>query len=194
LVVFTSGFGSTLVRPIFRLDMASEFSSYRPGDREDFDRLYRESYHRILYTLLAVLRNREAAEDCAQETFVRAYRAWSRWKADAPAEAWLHRIALNTASSFRRAERRRGFGSILRQREPETDLEPHGESHILLAVRRLPPRDAALIVLRHLHGYSNREIAAALNLPESTISSRLVSARRTLQRELRVDDLVTRGG
>ena len=50
----------------------------------------------------------------------------------------------------------------------------------------------ALIVLRHHHGYSNREIAAALGLPESTISSRLVAAKRRLKQELRLDDVVTR--
>lgn len=142
---------------------------------------------------MGILRDREAAEDCAQETFVRAYRAWKRWKPEAPPEAWLHRIALNVAASYRRKERRRGLGAILRRGEPPpTDLDTHGASELLVALRRLPPRDAALIVLRHHHGYSNREIAAALGIPESTISSRLAAAKRKLQRELRLDDVVTR--
>src|SRR5205085_6601921 len=130
-----------------------DFTSYRPGDREDFDRLYQESYHRIVYTLLGILRDREAAEDCAQETFVRAYRAWKRWKPEAPPEAWLHRIALNVATSYRRSERRRGLGAILRRETPPADLDPHVASELLVALRRLPPRDAALIMLRHHHGY-----------------------------------------
>jgi len=71
--------------------MTDDSTRYRPGDREDFDRLYRESYHRIVYTLLGILRDRKAAEDCSQDTFVRAYRAWKRWKPEAPPEAWLHR-------------------------------------------------------------------------------------------------------
>jgi RNA polymerase sigma-70 factor (ECF subfamily) len=174
--------------------MTEDSTSYRPGDRQDFDRLYRESYHRILYTLMGILRDREAAEDCAQETFVRAYRAWRRWKPEAPPEAWLHRIALNIATSHRRKERRR-VGAVLRPGgPPPTDLGPDGASELLAALRRLPARDAALIVLRHHHGYSNREIAAALAMPESTISSRLVAAKRKLQRELHLDDVVTRPG
>jgi RNA polymerase sigma factor (sigma-70 family) len=173
--------------------MTEDSTSYRPGDRQDFDRLYRESYHRILYTLMSILREREAAEDCAQDTFVRAYRAWRRWKPEAPPEAWLHRIALNVATSYRRKERRRGVGAVLRRAEsPSADLDRGSPSDLLLALRRLPARDAALIVLRHHHGYSNREIAAALGVPESTVSSRLVAAKRRLQRELRVDDIVTR--
>jgi DNA-directed RNA polymerase specialized sigma24 family protein len=51
--------------------------------------------------LLAVLRDHPAAEDCAQETFVRAYRSWKDWKPDAPAEAWLHRIALEIRTWLR---------------------------------------------------------------------------------------------
>jgi RNA polymerase sigma-70 factor, ECF subfamily len=171
--------------------MSDGLASYQPGDRQDFDRLYRDSYHRILYTLLAILRDREAAEDCAQETFVQAYRAWRRWTPDAPAEAWLHRIALNTAASYRRKERRRGLASIIsRDETPPSDLDPHGVSDVLIALRRLPARDAALIVLRHMHGYSNRELAHALGVPESTISSRLAAAKGKLQRELRPGEVV----
>ena len=48
------------------------------------------------------------------------------------------------------------------------------------ALRRLPAREAALVVLRYSHGYSNREMAVALGLPESTVSSRLAAARRHL--------------
>ena len=172
--------------------MSEDAASYRPGDRQDFDRLYQESYHRILYTLMSILGDREAAEDCAQETFVRAYRAWRRWKPEAPAEAWLHRIAVNVAASYRRKERRRGPGADFRPGgSPPTDPDPHRSSDLLVALAHLPARDAALIVLRHHHGYSNREIAAALDVAESTISSRLVAAKEKLRRELRLDDVVT---
>jgi DNA-directed RNA polymerase specialized sigma24 family protein len=51
---------------------------------------------------------------------------------------------------------------------------------ILREMRRLPAKQAAALVLRHLHGYTNREIAAALVAPESPIASRLMEAKRTL--------------
>jgi RNA polymerase sigma-70 factor (ECF subfamily) len=163
-----------------------ESPEYRPGVREDFDRLFRESYRRILYTLMGILRDPDAAEECTQEAFVRAYRAWDRWKPEAPAEAWLHRIALNVAISYRRRERRRGLGELVRRlgraRADEHDPEP--TTGLAEGLRRIPPRDAALIILRYHHGYTNREIAAALGAPESTIASRLASAKRRLQAEL----------
>jgi RNA polymerase sigma-70 factor (ECF subfamily) len=163
---------------------------YRPGNPADFERLYQESYSRLLYVLLAILRDRPAAEDCLQEAAARAFSAWPRWKPDAPAEAWLHRIALNVAFRYRRRERLREAGELIRRLgrpRPETSVEDLGTGgQLFTALRKLPPGDAAVILLRHHHGYSNREIATSLGLPESTISSRLVTAKRRL-REL-LDD------
>jgi IS30 family transposase len=51
----------------------------------------------------------------------------------------------------------------------------------------LKPADRALLILRHYHGYSNREIAVALNRPESTISARLVKARGRLRSVLQAE-------
>ena len=52
---------------------------------------------------------------------------------------------------------------------------------MLAAMKKLPPKQAAALVLRHFHGYSNREIAAALGVPEQTVASRLGAARKHLQ-------------
>src|SRR5438270_1776694 len=88
---------------------------YRPGDRSDFDRLYQASYPRLVRTLFALLGDVAAAEDCVQDAFVQAYKAWARWRPDAPAEAWLHRIALNQAHSYRRRQRIREAGELVRR-------------------------------------------------------------------------------
>ena len=162
--------------------------AYRPGSVEDFDRLYRASYPRLVRTLTAVLRDPAAAEDCVQEAFVRAFKAWSRWKPDAPAEAWLHRIALNVATSHRRYQKLREVGEILRRfGRPELEADPAAmadRADLLGALRRLPPEQAAAIVLRHYHGYTNREIGAAVGIPERTVASRLSVARQRLQKAL----------
>jgi RNA polymerase sigma-70 factor (ECF subfamily) len=160
-----------------------EGAPYVPGSDADFDRLYRESYTRILATLRAMLRNPADAEDCAQEAFVSAYRAWSSWKPDAPAEAWLHRVAVNVAISHRRRERLRQPVEIIRRLgrpAPPPDPTQDPTSALLGALRQIGPAQAAVVVLRHLHGYSNREIAAAIGAAESTISSRLATAKARL--------------
>lgn len=161
---------------------------YRPGSQADFDRLYRDSHGRIVGTLTGILRDPGAAEECAQETFLRAFRAWARWRPDAPAEAWLHRIALNVAGSYRRREGLRSLPSLLRL-VGRPDHAPASEDRtahtdLVVALRRMPMRQAAIVVLRHHHGYSNREIATALGVPESTVASRLAAAKQRLRAEL----------
>jgi RNA polymerase sigma-70 factor, ECF subfamily len=162
---------------------------YKPGSVEDFDRLYRSSFNRILYTLYGILGDRAAAEDCAHDAFVRAFKAWKTWKPDAPAEAWLHRIAINVAYSHLRQERIREVGELVRRLGRPSPGEDPAEiaegSELFSALRKLPPDQAAAVVLRHHHGYTNREIAFALGAPESTIASRLAKGKERLREELR---------
>jgi RNA polymerase sigma-70 factor (ECF subfamily) len=161
---------------------------YKPGSEADFERLYRSSYNRVLGTLIGILASRAAAEDCVQDAFERAYRSWSSWRGDAPAEAWLHRIAINTAISHQRYERMREVGQVIRRLgrpAPSPDPATMAErSDLFRALRKLPPKQAAAIVLRHHHGYTNREIAAALDIPERTVASRLAAAKERLRKVL----------
>jgi len=150
---------------------------YAPGSRDDFDRLYRDSYTRIYRTMLAVLADPMAAEDCTQDAFVSAFRAWDRWRPDAPAEAWLHRIAINAAVSYQRKSRLRTIGAILlRLGRPVAGPDPGQlalDHDLAAALRKLSPKLRAALVLRHYHGYTNREIAAATGVSERTVNKRL---------------------
>ena len=145
----------------------------------------------MLGTLTGVLGDRAAAEDCTQEAFVRAYRSWKAWRGDAPAEAWVHRIAINTAISHQRYERMREVGQVLRRLgRPAPPADPAAlaeRSDLFKALRKLPPKQAAAIVLRHHHGYTNREIGAALGVPERTVASRLAAAKDQLRKALERD-------
>jgi RNA polymerase sigma-70 factor, ECF subfamily len=159
--------------------------TYRPGLREDFDRLYRNAYPRVYRTLVVILGDPDEAEDCTQDAFVKAFQAWKRWRPDAPAEAWIHRIAVNRAISYRRTARLRSVGEILRRLgRPAASTDPaHVATRpdLLTALRAIPPKLAAAIVLRYYHGYNNREIAAALGVSERTIGTRLNQAAARLR-------------
>ncbi|HVB78020.1 MAG TPA: sigma-70 family RNA polymerase sigma factor [Candidatus Nitrosotalea sp.] len=160
---------------------------YRAGDGEDFDRLYRATYDRVFRTVYSLSESAAEAEDCTQEAFLRAFRAWKDWNQDAPAEAWLHRVAINVAISQRRRRRLREVGELVRRLgrpEPADPSELALDGPLLSELRRLPTKQAAALVLRHLHGYSNREIALALGINESTVASRLMSAKRALRARL----------
>jgi RNA polymerase sigma-70 factor (ECF subfamily) len=159
---------------------------YRPGVKEDFDRLYRATYQRVFATLVMILRNPTAAEDAAQEAYLRAFRGWKRWKRDAPAEAWIYRIALNVAFTHRRRERLHEVGEVLRRlgRPQEANPAEMADHDLVRELRALAPKQAAVLLLRHLHGFTNREIAAAMKIPERTVASRLAAAKVRLRSRL----------
>ena len=160
-------------------------SAYQPGSEADFERLYQTSYGRILGTLTAMLGDRAAAEDCCQDAFERAYKKWASWQPIAPAEAWVHRIAINAAVSYRRKMKLREVGEVIRRMgRPEGPPDPQDQIErrdLAEALAKLPPKQAAAIVLRHYHGYTNRAIAQALGIPERTVASRLAIAKQRLR-------------
>jgi RNA polymerase sigma-70 factor (ECF subfamily) len=163
--------------------------TYQAGNEADFERLYNASYGKILGTVTAMLGDRAAAEDCVQDAFERAYKKWPTWEPIAPAEAWVHRIAINAAVSYTRKMRIREVGELIRRigrpglaPDPQV-LAENGD--LAAALAKLPPKQAAAIVLRHYHGYTNRAIAQALDIPERTVASRLAVAKARLREMLK---------
>src|SRR5207248_3268879 len=165
-----------------------ELTTYQAGNEADFERLYQASYGKILGTLTAMLGDRAAAEDCAPDPFERAYKKWPTWQPIAPAEAWVHRIAVNAAVSYKRKMKLREVGEVIR-RIGRPGLAPDPQvlaesSDLAAALAKLPPKQAAVIVLRHYHGYTNRAIAQALGIPERTVASRLAVAKGRMRQML----------
>src|SRR3989442_13651503 len=170
-------------------DNREQKPKYSPGNEADFERLYQASYGKILGTLTAMLGDRAAAEDGAQDAFERAYRKWSTWKPIPPPEPWVHRIAINAAVSYQRKMRLREVGEVIRRiGRPELAPDPQNlveRRDLAEALAKLPPKQAAAIVLRHYHGYTNRAIAQSLGIPERTVASRLAVAKDRLRVMLR---------
>ena len=166
----------------------AEQTVYQPGSAEDFDRLYQAAYPKLLRTVYAVLGDHAAAEDCVQDAFVRAFKAWPRFRPEKPPEAWLHSIAINGAISYRRKLRLRQVGELLRRLgRPGNEPDPAEaviSREVVAALARLPVRESAAFVLRHYHGYNNREIAQATGVSERTVGARLAQARLRLIRYL----------
>jgi RNA polymerase sigma-70 factor, ECF subfamily len=165
------------------------------GDGRAFAEIVRR-YQRAMYRLAyGFVRSPADADDVAQETFVRAYRALGRFRVGEPLYPWLARIASNTALSQLRSRRRR----------PETPLEPLLEAgrqwgtdddpadraaseeqarHLREAMAELKPEHQAVLVLRVVEDLSYDEIAKALAVPAGTVMSRLSRARAELKAKL----------
>ena len=155
---------------------------------------------RIVNYLTRLVRDRDRAEDLAQETFVRLYQHRDRYREVGQLAAFLFRIATNlVASEERRKKRWRLLRPVLVRDDaaadgvatapPRHDPEDHAlaaeERHVVTrAISRLPLDFRAPLVLREIEGLSYRDIAEALDLSEGTVKSRLHRARALLEAEL----------
>ena len=150
------------------------------GTERLFERMVHEHQHRVFALGLALTGNRHDAEEVAQDTFLRAYRALVTYPPDRIRELkqkpWLHRIALNVVRNRARGVRPR----LVELNGSEPDHAPGPEAGFLLkaemdalAVRvaALPPRYREAVVLRHVQELSYEEAADALGQPVGTVKS-----------------------
>ncbi len=152
------------------------------GEEAAFAKLF-DLYHApITGYLYRLVGDREVANDLAQDTFLKAYRALERTGPELNFRAWLYRIATNTALSYhrrRRLVRWLPFGAAMP--EPGGDMqlaETVGERELIdAALRRITPSQASLLLLRHQQGLSLEELAAALGVAPNAAKARLFRAR-----------------
>ena len=142
------------------------------GSAPDVEALFRAHWPRAFRAAYLVVHDAAAAEDIAQESFLAALRALDRFDRRRPFGPWLHRIVVNRAIDWTRARQLRAEAELGETRAAPPEAEPL-DGTLLAALAALPPDHRAVIVLRHLLGYTPGEIARALDLPRGTVNSRL---------------------
>jgi RNA polymerase sigma-70 factor (ECF subfamily) len=151
---------------------------------EDLMRTHQEPVFRLAYLLLG---DPDEAEDVAQETFLRAYKALDGFHTERPLRPWLLRIASNLAHN-----RHRSIGRYLAaltrfaQQDPDriksTTIQPKDDSHTLWqAVKKLTMPFQEVIYLRYFLDMSESEMADTLSVPAGTVKSRLHRALSRLR-------------
>ncbi len=133
----------------------------------------------------SLLGNLADAEDAVQEAMLKAYRGAAGFRGGASVSTWLYRILVNTCYDFIRRNRRRPEGPM----PAEIALGGEGGDHALriaieMALKRLEPRERSAFLLCEVEGFSHREAAEILEVPESTSRSLLFRAKRRLQKTL----------
>jgi RNA polymerase sigma-70 factor (ECF subfamily) len=130
-----------------------------------------------------ILRDTSAAEDVAQETFMRAFRAAHKMDPGEGVRAWLYRIAVNTAlNEVRRRKRETAALDKVRPSSIAADPSDAQDTAAVVgdAVERLPDRLRVAVICRYFLDLSEREIAQVLKIRPGTVKSRLHEARRML--------------
>ena len=175
------------------------------GEQRAYELLVIKYQRRITRLAAHMVRDSELAQDIAQETFIRAWRALHQFRGEAQFSTWLHRIAVNTA---KRALMNRARSPVLTEAalqvgreddetspiERESICETTPESELAAreiaaavqdAVQALPEDLRRAITLREIEGLSYEDIAQTMNCPIGTVRSRIFRAREAISARIR---------
>ena len=168
------------------------------GDPEAFGEIVRRWERRIFALAFGMLGREEDARDATQETFLAAFRNLRNFRGEARVSSWLHRIAVNQCITRQRRAKVRGetaledeaeknaavFALPLEASPARTAENVERSSAVRKAVSALPPDLKQVVVMKEFEELTFQEIADALEIPLSTVKSRLYTALRQLQLRL----------
>lgn len=170
----------------------------RVQDREDgaFRELVAQFGKKIFRTALRILKEEHSAEDATQEALVNVYRAAHKFRGDSRIGTWINRITINVCLEMIRKNRKhedRAEDDIstlvsLSDSRASSPFEKYRrreiQERVREALRQLGNKHRDVVVLHDLEGYTIREIADLLDVPEGTIKSRLFYGREELKKRL----------
>lgn len=174
------------------------------GEQIAFDRLVIRYKDRVFNLCLRLLGDYHDANDCAQETFIKMYRALPRFRFESAFSTWLYRIAVNTCKSsrtsrsFRMKKKTVSFDGLHAGAQqslegssgnphptPEAQLLRRERERVLqAAIDTLSKDHRTVVVLRDIEGLSYDEIGGIMGLNLGTVKSKLSRARLTLRKKL----------
>lgn len=168
------------------------------GRLEAYDELVRRYQERIYATVYHMTANHEDANDLAQETFVKAFRALRSFRGGSSFYTWLYRIAVNKTINFLKQRRHRTHMSlndldVSAEHDPDlvaliSDQTPRREvalaelqEKLNAAMQKLSEDHRLVVTLHDVQGLPHEEIAKIMNCNIGTVRSRLFYARQQLQ-------------
>ena len=189
-----------MVEPAVRDSDEQLVARVQKGDKRSFDLLVLKYQHKVLALVRRYVKDHAEAEDVAQESFVKAYRAIGSFRGDSAFYTWLYRIAVNTAKNALDARKRRpasdvdidevedyAFSDALRVEENPENLLATQDVHRVVqeVLANLPEELRRALELRQFDGLAYEEIAAVMACPIGTVRSRIFRAREAIDEAIR---------
>ncbi|MBK7096405.1 MAG: sigma-70 family RNA polymerase sigma factor [Saprospiraceae bacterium] len=162
------------------------------GDLNSFERIVRK-YNSIVFTLaLRILKNREEAEETAQDVFMKAFRSLRSFNSKSKFSTWIYRIAYNESVNRLRSQKKYSETNELNENlqigfyDPRTEHDTEDEKKIILdSLLTLPETERIIITLYYYEDMPVKEIAEITGMTESNVKVRLFRSRQKLYDELK---------
>lgn len=147
-------------------------------ENQEFAELVEKHKDEMYYLALSILKNEVDAQDAVSETVVRAYEARSRLRKLEKFKPWIMQILVNVSKTLLRKREK-----IVLTEDAETinQVESAPKYDMWGWVMELEYEFRTVIILYYYEGFSTKEIAKILNIPEGTVRSRLARARNKLK-------------
>lgn len=150
--------------------------------------LYTEKVYLLAFSFV---KDQGLAEDISQEVFLKAYKYLDRFRGEASIKSWIYRITVNTAKDFLT---KKGFKQLLlhnsflenfkKDKSSEAIyLEADRNEKLILSILALPAKYREVIVLHYFHDLKVNEVAAALEIKQNTVKTRLARGRKLLKQK-----------
>jgi RNA polymerase sigma-70 factor, ECF subfamily len=167
------------------MDDAEAIKKCQVGDREAFRHLVERYQKRAVAHAMAVLLNRDDAEDAVQEAFIDAYRAIGGFDTSRTFYQWFYVLLRNRC--YKTIARRRPTENLDDVQLLASQTGTVDETRLALekALHSLTYEEREIVSLKYFSGLSYDELAAHLQIPRGTVMSRLFYARQRLQNKLR---------
>ena len=168
------------------------------GDAEAFGELVRRWERRIFALTYGMLGREEDARDATQETFIAAFRNLRGFRGEAKVSSWLHRIAVNQCITRQRRAKVRSETGLDEEQEKDAGAFAVSASYsparlvetrqttqaVRRAINSLPVELRQVVVMKEFEALTFKEISDVLEIPLSTVKSRLYTALKQLQMRL----------
>ncbi|WP_109510054.1 RNA polymerase sigma factor [Nocardioides speluncae] len=150
-------------------------------DEREFDDFYAASFRRLTGQLYAMIGDRDEAQECVQEAFVRAWAHRRKLDRAEHPEAWVRTTAYRLAvSRWRRTTHARKPADRALGAAAYTSAPSEAHVTLVTALRQLPEDQRRALVLHHLCDLPVRDVAAEVGAPEGTVKARLSRGRTAL--------------
>jgi RNA polymerase sigma-70 factor (ECF subfamily) len=168
----------------------------KEGNEEAFASLVKKYKTKVFNLAWSLTRDRETADDLAQEVFIKAYLALPKFQFKSEFGTWLYRITVNQVKDYLRKKSKMSKMLLAKTKEiplvqenemikkEKEQISEQRRKFVHQCLQTIPEKYKVILSLRDIQGYSYEEITKILKISPGTVDSRLHRARKMLRKKL----------